>query len=123
MSLDTTIFTVLKENWFWIGVEDSMGQKTSLENSVFLLPIDNPPESVLLDTITFENDKFKLKWSKAIMNSIKDDFENYTIEEILENNYFNLIEDSWGKTSCNEGKLQVCAKTCGLNDAFTQQYL
>jgi len=82
LSLDTTIFTVLKENWFWIGVEDSMGQKTSLENSVFLLPIDNPPEPVLLDTITFENDKFKLKWSKAIMNSIKDDFENYTIEEI-----------------------------------------
>jgi|TARA_X000001036_G_scaffold155259_1_gene147404 MoaA/NifB/PqqE/SkfB family radical SAM enzyme len=48
---------------------------------------------------------------------------NYTIEEILENNYFNLIEDSWEKTSCNDGKLQVCAKTCGLNDAFTQQYL
>mgnify|MGYP001369249595 FL=1 len=48
---------------------------------------------------------------------------DYTIEEILENNYFNLIEDSWGKSSCNEGKLQVCAKTCGLNDAFAQQYL
>lgn len=48
---------------------------------------------------------------------------NYTIEEILDNNYFNLIEDSWGKSSCNEGKLQVCAKTCGLNDAFAQQYL
>jgi hypothetical protein len=47
----------------------------------------------------------------------------YTIEEILDNNYFNLIEDSWGKSSCNEGKLQVCAKTCGTNDAFTQQYL
>jgi hypothetical protein len=74
LSLDTTNFTVLKENWFWIGVEDSMGQKTSLENSVFLLPIDNSPESVLLDTITFENNKFIFKWSKAIMN--------YTIEEI-----------------------------------------
>jgi hypothetical protein len=59
-----------------------MGQKTSLENSVFLLPIDNSPESVLLDTITFENNKFIFKWSKAIMNSINDDFENYTIEEI-----------------------------------------
>ena len=82
LSLDTTNFTVLKENWFWIGVEDSMGQKTSLENSVFLLPIDNSPESVLLDTITFENNKFIFKWSKAIMNSINDDFENYTIEEI-----------------------------------------
>ena len=48
---------------------------------------------------------------------------DYTIEEILENNYFNLIEDSWGKSSCNDGKLQVCAKTCGLNDAFAQQYI
>ena len=30
ISFDTTTFTVLKENWFWIGVEDSMGQKTSI---------------------------------------------------------------------------------------------
>ena len=48
---------------------------------------------------------------------------NYTIEEILDNDYFNLIEDSWGKSSCTDGKLQVCAKTCGLNDAFAQQYI
>jgi hypothetical protein len=48
---------------------------------------------------------------------------NYTIEEILDNEYLNLVEESWSKSSCNEGKLQVCAKTCGLNDAFAQQYL
>ena len=48
---------------------------------------------------------------------------NYTIEEILDSDYLNLIEDSWRKSSCNEGKLQVCAKTCALNDAFAQQYL
>ena len=82
LSMETTSFTVLKENSFWIGVEDIMGQKTISENSLFQLAIDQPPESVLLDTITFENDKFKLKWSKAIMNSINDDFENYIIEEI-----------------------------------------
>ena len=82
LSMETTSFTVLKENSFWIGVEDIMGQKTISENSLFQLAIDQPPESVLLDTITFENDKFKLKWSKAIMNSVNDDFENYIIEEI-----------------------------------------
>ncbi len=48
---------------------------------------------------------------------------NYTIEEILESGYFDLIEDSWSKSTCNDGKLQVCAKTCGSNDAFAHQYI
>jgi len=47
---------------------------------------------------------------------------NYTIKEILDNNYFNLIEESWGKNSCSEGKLNICAKTCGNIDAFALQY-
>jgi MoaA/NifB/PqqE/SkfB family radical SAM enzyme len=48
---------------------------------------------------------------------------NHTLEDILDNDYFGSIERSWDKPSCNEGKLQVCAKTCGTNDAFAQQYL
>tara|TARA_Y100000741_G_scaffold262055_1_gene202691 strand:+ start:233 stop:2284 length:2052 start_codon:yes stop_codon:yes gene_type:complete len=91
--LETTNFTVLKENWFWIGVEDLMGQKTISKNSVFYLNVDGPPESVLLDSITFENDRFKLKWSEANMNSINDDFESYTIEEVtLPDSSTTLIE-------------------------------
>ena len=82
VSLDTTNFTVLKENWFWVGVVDSMGQKTILENSVDWIPIDPPPESVILDSITFQNDKFNFKWSKANMNAVVDDFSSYMIEEM-----------------------------------------
>jgi MoaA/NifB/PqqE/SkfB family radical SAM enzyme len=34
-----------------------------------------------------------------------------------------LIPDSWKKSSCAEGKLAVCAKTCGGKyDAFTEQF-
>ena len=35
LSMETTSFTVLKENSFWIGVEDIMGQKTISHTSVF----------------------------------------------------------------------------------------
>jgi MoaA/NifB/PqqE/SkfB family radical SAM enzyme len=34
-----------------------------------------------------------------------------------------VIPDSWNKPSCAEGKLAVCAKTCGTKyDAFTEQF-
>ena len=80
--LDTSIFTVIKENWFWVGIEDSMGQKTILENSLSMIPIDAPPESVVLDSITYDNNKFNLKWSIANMKSVVDDFSSYIIEEV-----------------------------------------
>jgi len=48
---------------------------------------------------------------------------NYSIESIIEGEYFqSLFVDSWGKSSCDKGKLQICAKTCGKIDAFAQQY-
>ena len=127
ISFDTSTFTVLKENWFWIGVEDSMGQKTVLENSVASIPIDNAPEPVILDTIIYENNKFILNWSLANMNSPADDFSSYVIEEVImpdsllnnievidkknevqylinieldtENHYRINLNDHWGNTS------------------------
>jgi MoaA/NifB/PqqE/SkfB family radical SAM enzyme len=34
-----------------------------------------------------------------------------------------LVPESWNKPSCAEGKLSVCAKTCGTKyDAFTEQF-
>jgi len=48
---------------------------------------------------------------------------NHSIESIIEGEYFQtLFEDSWNKKSCDNGKLQICAKTCGKIDAFAQQY-
>lgn len=48
---------------------------------------------------------------------------NKSIKDIIESEYFQtLFEDSWNKKSCNDGKLQVCAKTCGNIDAFAHQY-
>lgn len=47
-----------------------------------------------------------------------------SLESIVNGLYFqDLIPNSWKKSSCAEGKLQVCAKTCGVkNDAFSEQF-
>lgn len=51
------------------------------------------------------------------------DAKQYSIKEILEGNYFKLIEESWNKPSCSQGKLTVCAKTCGKDlETFSKQY-
>lgn len=48
-------------------------------------------------------------------NSLKDAVEGRYIQEV--------IPDSWNKPSCAEGKLAVCAKTCGTKyDAFAEQF-
>ena len=75
-NIDTSIFNVLDENWFWIEVEDTTGQKT-IGNS-FKLPIDLPPASPLLDSIIFDNQRFYYSWNK----SIETDISNYVIEQI-----------------------------------------
>ena len=46
-----------------------------------------------------------------------------TLENIVDGLYFQkIIPDSWNKPSCAEGKLSVCAKTCGKYDAFAEQF-
>jgi hypothetical protein len=46
------------------------------------------------------------------------------LRDIVDGLYFqDLIPNSWNKTSCADGKLAVCAKTCGTkHDAFSEQF-
>lgn len=45
------------------------------------------------------------------------------LESIVNGSYFNKIADSWSKPSISDGKLRVCAKTCGTGfDQFGSQF-
>ena len=46
------------------------------------------------------------------------------LRDIIDGLYFqDLIPNSWNKSSCADGKLAVCAKTCGTKyDAFEEQF-
>jgi len=48
----------------------------------------------------------------------------HSLESIVNGEFMQeLVPNSWNKTSCAEGKLAVCAKTCGVNfDAFSGQF-
>lgn len=50
--------------------------------------------------------------------------KNFSLESIVNGKYMqDLIPNSWNKTSCADGKLAICAKTCGTKyDAFTEQF-
>lgn len=50
--------------------------------------------------------------------------KNYSLESIVNGLYFqDIVPNSWSKSSCAEGKLQICAKTCGVkNDMFSNQF-
>lgn len=47
-----------------------------------------------------------------------------SLEDIVDGQFFqDLIPKSWSKSSCAEGKLAICAKTCGTKyDAFSEQF-
>jgi MoaA/NifB/PqqE/SkfB family radical SAM enzyme len=49
---------------------------------------------------------------------------NVSLENILDGDFFQKhVPESWSKNSCAEGKLAVCAKTCGVKyDAFKNQF-
>ena len=48
----------------------------------------------------------------------------YDIRDIINGKYIQeVIPNSWQLNSCAEGKLAVCAKTCGDKyDAFSEQF-
>ena len=75
-SLDTNNFSVLHENWFWVEVEDTTGQKT-LGNPLGI-PIDSSPIASLLDTIIYSNKQFIFNWNK----SVESDIGEYVIEQV-----------------------------------------
>jgi len=48
---------------------------------------------------------------------------NYSIKQILEGDFFKLIESTWEIPTCKKGKLTICAKTCGKDlETFSKQY-
>ena len=59
---------------------------------------------------------------------LDDDIDNVsalknTLKDVVEGKYFNRIADSWTKPSIADGKLRVCAKTCGSGfDQFGHQF-
>jgi MoaA/NifB/PqqE/SkfB family radical SAM enzyme len=62
-----------------------------------------------------------------LINQVGKDNLNATkvpLRDVVDGLYFqDLIPNSWNKTSCAEGKLAVCAKTCGTkHDAFSEQF-
>lgn len=64
-------------------------------------------------------------WSvinQAGLDSI--DLRKKSIEEIINDRFIQeFIPNSWNKPSCAEGKLAICAKTCGTTyDAFKEQF-
>lgn len=52
------------------------------------------------------------------------DLKKHSLKEVIEGEFIqNIVPDSWSKPSCAEGKLAVCAKTCGTKyDAFAGQF-
>lgn len=50
--------------------------------------------------------------------------KTHSLESVIDGLFIQkIIPDSWNKSSCAEGKLAVCAKTCGAKyDAFTEQF-
>ena len=45
------------------------------------------------------------------------------LDKVFETGIFNIIEQSWNKSSCSSGKLKVCATKCGVEfDPFSAQF-
>lgn len=59
------------------------------------------------------------KVGKENLNAIKT-----SLKDIVNGLFFQtLIPESWNKPSCADGKLSICAKTCGTKyDAFSEQF-
>ncbi len=52
------------------------------------------------------------------------DLRKHSIKDVVEGKFIQeIVPDSWSKPSCAEGKLAICAKTCGTKyDAFQEQF-
>lgn len=75
--------------------------------------------------VWYWNDRGGQIWSaidKVGLDSL--DLKKYDITDVIEGKFIQeIIPDSWSKPSCAEGKLAVCAKTCGTKyDAFKEQF-
>lgn len=50
--------------------------------------------------------------------------KQFSLESIVNGKFIqDLVPNSWNKSSCADGKLAICAKTCGTkHDAFSEQF-
>lgn len=84
-SYTTTDFNPTHENWFWVEVEDSLGQSSFGGGSTNL--IDSPPSPSTIYPINYQNHSFPIKWSK---NS-DDDFSKYILYESITDNFNDAV--------------------------------
>ena len=75
-TIDTPDFSVLNDNWYWIEIEDTTGQKTI--GNPFNLPKDPPPIASQLDSILFIDQSFHFSWDL----STESDLSGYLIEQV-----------------------------------------
>jgi MoaA/NifB/PqqE/SkfB family radical SAM enzyme len=55
---------------------------------------------------------------KDVINARKN-----SLESVFDSGIFDIIENSWSKKSCQEGKLKVCSMKCGVEfDPFSEQF-
>ena len=75
-SYTSTIFNPTHENWFWIEVEDVLGQVSQICGGM-TNEIDLPPTTSNITQIVYENDSFIINWEKNGDN----DFQSYQLYE------------------------------------------
>jgi len=92
--LDTT-FSSMDFNpnylkWYWIEVEDSLGQK-SLSNP-FSTSINSPPNRTIISSVEYDLDRMSIQWD----SSIETDFASYEIlystTEFIDYNIISIID-------------------------------
>ncbi|MDD9930341.1 MAG: hypothetical protein OXR70_00550 [Candidatus Marinimicrobia bacterium] len=108
-SMDTTGFTVLKENWFRVGVVDTTGQETIGDSKG--IPVDPPPSAVILDSIKHANSSFNLNWTETDIT----DFSDYSVQEI------NILDSSViGETKITT--IGTLSKSLNISDDVERYY-
>lgn len=46
------------------------------------------------------------------------------LSQVFNTGIFDMIENSWNKSSCKDGKLKVCSQKCGIEfDPFSAQFV
>lgn len=102
-------FDPTHENWFWVMVNDTLGQ-FSIGNGL-TNTIDSPPTQVVLNPIVFQNNSFSITWSQSIDN----DFKSYKLYESLSEDMSsqtllyetnNLNDTSFVVTGVNENEIR-----------------
>ena len=80
-----TDFNPTHENWYWIEIEDTLGQSSLGNGSTNL--IDDPPNASTIYPINYQNNSFPIRWTE---NS-DTDFYKYTLYESITDNFNDAV--------------------------------